>query len=304
MARWIGFDGTVCSLAIALAAGCCLTKAGLAQSEGPRPQYLKNVIYAKQGDEELEADVFLPLGEGPHPGVLLVHGGAWSRGHKSEMKFVGKLLADQGYTAVSINYRLAPKHPFPAQLEDCQTAVRWMRSNARQYKIDPRRVGGYGYSAGGNLVALLATMEHAPAAAETTNELPAPSTRLQAVVCGGTPFDFRGMDDDDRLLTYWLGTTRRERPGYYRLASPAAFVTADDPPFLLFHGQKDQLVDPASSRNMLTTLRRAGVPADMFELEEQGHMQAMFNRQAPVSCLEFFDRYLKLAPPKAQAAAP
>lgn len=279
--------------------------AAQAVAEEPQPQHLRNVVYARLGDVDLDADVFLPAGDGPHPGVLLVHGGAWSRGHKSEMKFVGKLLAEQGYTAVSITYRLAPKHPFPAQLEDCQAAVRWMRINADRYKIDPDRVGGYGYSAGGNLVALLATMQDCPAPlAEDAPERPAPSTRLKAVVCGGTPFDFRGMDGDDRLLAYWLGGTRREKPGWYRLASPASFVSRDDPPFLLYYGQNDQFVDPASSREMFSTLQRTGVSAEIFMLEEQGHMQAMYDRQAPLNCLKFLDQHLKLAPATQQAAAP
>lgn len=287
----------------------CLLAAGVsgrAEEQGPR--HLRHVVYAQHGEEELDADVFLPGTAGPHPGVLLVHGGSWARGHKAEMKFVGKLLAERGYTAVSIRYRLAPKHPFPAQLEDCCAAVRWMRTNCEEYKIDPQRVGGYGYSAGGHLVALMATMaDDTPATTdnEAKSDTVAPSPRLQAVVCGGAPFDFREVPEDDPTYVFWLGATRKDRPEPYHRASPLSFVSRDDPPMFLFCGQRDRFVDPSGSRSMLVELKRAGVPAEILELPDQGHFDAMYDRQAPVEGVKFFDRHLKGLPEQAdQVAAP
>ena len=114
-----------------------------------------DVAYADRGDKPLLADVYLPPGEGPFPGVLCIHGGAWRFGDKKRMKGIARQLANNGYTAVAIDYRLAPKHVFPAQLEDCRAALRWIRANANRYHVDPKRIAVFGYSAGGHLAALL-----------------------------------------------------------------------------------------------------------------------------------------------------
>src|SRR5262249_35028498 len=128
----------------------------------------------------------------PFPGMLVVHGGAWRVGSRAQLAWIASALADRGYTAVAISYRLAPSATFPAQLYDCQAAVRWMRSHASEYKIDPKHIGGFGYSAGGHLVALLGALDD--------NELKedglpadAPSARLQVVLAGGAPCDFRDL---------------------------------------------------------------------------------------------------------------
>src|SRR5687767_6527967 len=98
-------------------------------------EVFRSVPYAKPAGEELTADVYLPKGTQAHPAVLVVHGGAWTIGNKSHLSFAAKQFAEAGFCAVAINYRLAPKHKFPAQLEDCLAAVAWMRANAEKYRI-------------------------------------------------------------------------------------------------------------------------------------------------------------------------
>ncbi len=112
-------------------------------------------VYAERDSGPLKADLYVPQGEGPFPAMIIIHGGAWATGTKEQLAGVAKALARLGYTSAAISYRLAPQHQFPAQIYDCQAAVRWLRANAAKYKIDPDRIGGYGYSAGGELVALL-----------------------------------------------------------------------------------------------------------------------------------------------------
>ena len=239
-------------------------------------------VFAEPESGPLKADVYTPRGDGPFPGVLVVHGGAWYIGTRLQLSSVAQLLAQHGFTAVAIDYRLAPQHQFPAQIEDCKAAVRWMRREAARLKIDSKRIGGFGYSAGAQLVCLLGA-----------TGADAPSTRLKAVVCGGTPCDFRVLDPDEKFLSFWLGGTRREKPEQYRLASPAAFASADDPPMFFFHGEKDRLVPVDSPVLMCRVLQDAGVEAQLYVVPEAGHNRALMNPSALEKSVAFLVEHLQ-----------
>jgi acetyl esterase/lipase len=189
-------------------------------------------------------------------------------------------LADHGYTTVAIDYRLAPEHKFPAQLDDCRTAVRWMRSIAKNYKIDAERIGAYGYSAGGHLAALLGVTADA-------------STPIRAVVAGGAPCDLEALPAESQLLSYFLGATRAANPEAYRNASPKCFVTKDDPPMLLFHGRLDMIVPVTSSLRMAAALKSTGCAYELLVLPRIGHVAACYDDGAITASIKFFDRYLK-----------
>jgi acetyl esterase/lipase len=240
-------------------------------------------VYSETQSQPLKADVYLPRGKGPFPGVLVVHGGAWYIGTRAQLSGVAQMLARRGFAAVAISYRLAPKHQFPAQIEDCRQAVRWMRSQSSELKIDPERIGGFGYSAGAQLVCLLGTS----GAADT------PSTRLQAIACGGAPCEFRVLPLDQKMLSFWLGGTRREKPEQYRLASPAAFITADDPPMFFFHGDKDHLVPIASPQAMCRDLHEAGIESELYVVPDMGHTFAMMDRKALEKSVAFLSKHLQ-----------
>jgi acetyl esterase/lipase len=252
----------------------------------------RNLVYVERETGNLGADIYLPKGSGPFPGVLVVHGGAWTIGSRAQLAAVAVALAERGYTAAAISYRLAPQHPFPAQLCDCQAAVRWLRDHAAEFKIDPERIGGFGYSAGGQLVALLGTLGDSDFREDGVPQA-APSARLQAVVAGGAPCDFRVMPIHNSGLAYWLGGTRATKPDAYNLASPAAFVTNDDPPMFFFHGARDALVPIHSPQRMVERLTSTGITAEMYTIEDQGHIAALFDRDARQRALAFVDRHLK-----------
>lgn len=238
------------------------------------------VVYAERESGDLKADVYLPKGKGPFPGVVVVHGGAWYIGTRAQLSGVAQLLARHGMTAVAISYRLAPRHKFPAQIEDCKAAVRWMRLQAEQLKIDPQRLGGFGYSAGAQLVTLLGTSGPDDGLEGLDDPQSAPSTRLQAVAAGGVPCDFRVMDIDSTRLAFWLGGSRREAGELYRLASPRAFVSGDDPPMFFFHGENDGLVPLVSPAAMCQSLQEVGVPAELYVVPKIGHNFAAMDRTA------------------------
>jgi acetyl esterase/lipase len=258
----------------------------------PSIRIVRDKTYVERPSGPLAADVYLPRGDGPFPAMLVVHGGAWRFGSRSQLAAAALALADNGYVAVAINYRLAPQHTFPAQLHDCQAAVRWVRTNAKEYKIDPNRVGGFGYSAGGHLVALMGVLSE--------NELrepglPAdlPSARLQLVVAGGAPCDFRTLPANDSGLAYWLGGTRGRLPNAYRDASPAEFVSKDDPPMFFFHGEKDELVPLTGPKAMVARLDAVGVRAEMHEVPSAGHLEAIVHREVLGKVLTFTKAHLQ-----------
>jgi acetyl esterase/lipase len=255
-------------------------------------------VYVERESGPLKTDVYVPRGTGPFPAMIVVHGGAWASGTKAQLSGIAQGLAKLGYTAAAISYRLAPQDTFPAQVYDCQAAVRWLRANAADYKVDPDRIGGYGYSAGGHLVAMLGAMDDDDFR-EPGVPADAPSARLQIVVAGGAPCDFRMLPADSERLAYWLGGSPAKIPEAYEQASPSKYVTSDDPPMFFFHGAADDIVPIRSPRRMVEELKRAGVPVEFYEIAGAGHMGAVVDRQVMLQALAFVERNLKARAPAA-----
>ncbi len=265
-------------LAIAWLAGACPE----AHSAESAYQVVRNVTYATRDDGELKADIYCPAGTGPFPAVICIHGGAWFSGGRYQMMLVGRQLAERGYVAIAIAYRLAPKHKFPAQIEDCQEAVKWATKWAGQYKIDAGRIAAWGYSAGGHLAALLGVSD----------------PQIKAVVAGGAPCDFRQLPADARTLAYWLGGTRSEMPDVYRSASPAALIKPNSPPFFFYHGEADNLVPLKQPKDMIAALKQAGVEAQLHMVPKAGHIAAFLDRQCIEAAIDFLDKHLSKAAAK------
>ena len=118
----------------------------------------EKIVYSTVADRELLLDAFVPKDDGLHPAVLVVHGGAWRSGDRKQLRGYANALAKRGFVCFAIDYRLAPKDKFPAQIEDCREAVKWIRANSAVYHVDPGKLGAIGYSAGGHLVCLLGTI--------------------------------------------------------------------------------------------------------------------------------------------------
>lgn len=242
---------------------------------------ISDVVYASPGGEDLKVDLYLPEGEGPFPGVLMVHGGAWITGDRSRMAIHALQLARSGYCVASIGYRLAPMHKFPAQLDDCRAALDWFRDHADQYHVDPNRIAGYGFSAGAHLICLTAMTATDPARG------------LCAVVAGGTPCDLTLEPAKSARLAYFLGGTRADIPDVYRQASPATFVTAKVPPMFFFHGTADNLVPLSSVKSMCSALDAAGCDARLWEIDKASHIGSFMSPQARQEAVKFLDEVLQ-----------
>lgn len=229
----------------------------------------EKITYSTVGDRELLLDAFIPHADGRHPAVLVVHGGAWRSGNRKQLRAYATTLAEHGFVCFAIDYRLAPEHKFPAQIEDCRMAVRWIRKNASQYKVNPDRLGAIGYSAGGHLVSLLATTGEPPSDANGNID-----TRIQVAAAGGAPTDFRWFPDNGRWAEFWMGGDLTSKRELFLAASTAAFVDAGDAPLFFFNGSADMLVPEAWTKACYFALKSAGVKTEFYSITNAGHMQA------------------------------
>lgn len=252
-----------------------------------------NIRYTPEDwPETLHADLYVAERTSAGPAVLLVHGGGWQGRSRDDMADTARTLARHGYTTMNIDYRFAPQYQYPAQLRDLQQALDWLRRHQRELAVDPQRIAGFGYSSGAHLVSLLATVN------SSDHPDRAPWNRdqqgLVAVVAGGLPADL-GNFDSGRLLKQFLGGTREDLPERYRRASPAAWVTADTPPHLLFHGTWDGLVPVAQPRSFRRRLDDAGVDNQLLLMHGHGHVTSfLFRGTVMDEILGFLESYARL----------
>lgn len=240
-----------------------------------------NLVYRKIGDRELRADLYLPKNpKGKVPLILCIHGGGWSRGNKKQCPALP--MVKEGYAVASIQYRLTDEAPFPAQIEDCKAAVRWLRSIAPKYGFDPDRIGVWGHSSGAHLAALLGT-SGGVAALEGKGDNADFSSRVQAVCEISGPADLVQMyhdvsasssemaPDAKAALEALIGGKLEAKKDVAIAASPITYISKDDPPFLIIHGDEDATVPVNQSRLFATALKKAGVPVTLDVVAGRGH---------------------------------
>jgi acetyl esterase/lipase len=256
----------------------------------------KDIVYGVQGGEKLLLDVYEPLfpSPTPRPAVVLIHGGWWTSLDKSTMQGMGNFLARTGYVAVSVDYRLLheDQNRWPAQLDDVQRAVRWLRANASKYNIDPDRIGAFGHSAGAQLAALLGmedTRDNSdPALAKY-------SSRVQAVVDVSGPTDFLTSHtaDGETGMAFLFGGGPDKLPDVWRSASPVSHVAKTNAPVLIVHGTGDSIVPMAQAQELYDKLQEAGVPVSLVKIND-GHTfeTPEARRRLAMESLLFFNRYL------------
>lgn len=282
----------------------CASIAAAAQSAGDKPTVLKDVVYARIGDRALRINLTLPSDATakPHPAILWVHGGGWCMGDHNADLTDDFGLNGHGFVTGSIEYRLSQEAKYPAQIQDCKAAIRFLRANAKKYGIDPNRIGVWGGSAGGHLVALLGTTGGIKALEGTDN--PGYSSRVQAVcdLFGPTDFSESGIKgykpEVVAMIDGLLGGPVKEHRGLARMASPVEFASKDDPPMLILHGDQDPLVPMSQSEELYTALKRVGADVTLVKVKNAGHGFTPAQKSDP-SCdelkkmvLEFFAKEL------------
>jgi len=245
----------------------------------------RDVVYGNVDEPMHRADVYrlksVPKSQ-KSPGVIMIHGGAWLGGDKTNDAVHAKRLAKLGFVVMAINYRLIPKHPYPSQLDDCYLALEWMNLHTDDLGVRTDSLGAWGYSAGGHLSALLAM--------HPKEGLP----RLKAAVVGAAPCDLTQIPEDSKMLIGLLGGTRAEYPARYADASPVTHVSQDDPPIFMFHGSKDWLVPPNNSSAMLAALERKGVICDLCVVKNKAHLMTFIDMDATEQSFLFLKKHLSV----------
>lgn len=259
-----------------------LGRAAPGQTKPPAPAIERGIVYATQDGEELKLDLCKPADTPgatlpPRAMVVCVHGGGWVAGDRVDQHRQIVRLAKEGFVAVSISYRFAPKHPYPAPLDDVKAALRFVRSKASDWNIDPERVAVLGESAGGHLSLLAGLMPSEP------------DTKVRAVVnyCGPTDFvswkpTIAGevvlavglKRNSADILKAFLGADDRAA-AIMKKASPITYVTRERakecPPILTLQGTADPIVPDQQARLLHKALDAAGVPNRLVLLDGAGH---------------------------------
>lgn len=226
------------------------------------PKVDSDVVYSKPAGFELKMDIYRPEASvATKAAVVVIHGGAWIMGDKKEMKPLCEALAKQGMLAVSIQYRLAPKTRWPGFYDDAQTAVRYLRENARKLGIDPNRIGASGASAGGQLALLLGFTDTRDTKAK---EYPRHSSRVRAVfdIFGPTDMSRDYPASYDSLFYTILGKPKAQSAGEIRTASPVNFIDRLASPVFIVHGTADPVVPVAQSKWLESKLRLNGTSVE------------------------------------------
>jgi acetyl esterase/lipase len=272
---------------------------GMAVQLGPSvplhiPDFFRGMPGASVEPETLPLNIvyYRPKGDGPHPGVIDIYGGAWQRGAPADSRQFDGYLASKGYAVFAIDYRHAPAFRFPAQIEDVRAAIVFVHENATRYRTDPERLILCGRSAGGQL-ALLAAYEPGP-------------VPIQAVISFYGPVDLAGGYDDipspdpvdvRQVLVTYLGGSPAQAPVAYRTASPITYAKQTLPPTLLIQGARDHLVKPRFPRELQRMLLASGNRAVLLEIPWAEHaFDAVFVGIGNRLALHYIEQFLSQLP--------
>lgn len=259
----------------------------------------RDLEYVEGGHERHKLDLYLPESEKVLPLVIWIHGGGWKNGDKGGGQYRG--LVAEGFAVASINYRLSGHAVFPAQINDCKAAIRWLRKNADEYGIDPDRFGVWGSSAGGHLSALVGTSGDVESL-EGDVGVTGVSSRVQAVCDWYGPTDLLKMNEQrnvegsmdhdrpDSPESLLIGGNLQDNPELAKPVNPIEYISKDDPPFLIVHGDRDPAVPIGQSYLLRDALQEAGVPVEMVVVEGAGH--GRFPQEYQQQAVEYFQEVL------------
>jgi acetyl esterase/lipase len=289
-----------------LVAGAWLCTADPVHSQKAAPplpegvELQRDVVYGQGGGRDLKLHILRPKDppREPMPVLVFIHGGGWRGGHRDVGIPRLAPFATRGYFCATIEYRLSGEAVWPAQIEDCKCAIRSLRAHAKEWNLDPDRIGVWGSSAGGHLVALLGTAGDAKEL-EGKGGHAEFSSRVQAVCDWFGPTDFPKLFADEPdgkaagAVTGLIGGPPMDNAAKLKQASPITYVSKDAPPFLIMHGDKDPIVPLSQSEVLHEALKKAGADSTLVVLPGAGHGFAGADIDRRVA--DFFDRHLKAA---------
>lgn len=288
-----------CLLAASLLAACGQTPRQADSGEPIRyelKQKLSDIRYVPDAwSDPLNADLWLPDRPDKAPVVMLIHGGGWSSRNRSDMNDIAEQLVSAGFAAFNVSHRFAPKHTFPAQLNDVMQAKRWLTQHADRYGLRSESIAVWGYSSGAHLAALLGSVDSSDQRKD--GERPVQyqdQPEVVAVIAGGTPADLRRYPKSP-LVNDFLGGTGSELPAVYEQASPMAQISEGDAAVFLYHGEKDFLVEVAQATNYHEALKAADIETELYLHPWREHSTMfLFGSEAERKAISFLlDHYAR-----------
>lgn len=259
-----------------------------------------NVPYNNDTLQKHLLDIYLPANaKGKVPLVVFIHGGAWLVNDKyADMGYMKKTVAEivgSGFALASIDYRFSTQAVFPAQIQDCNRAISFLYDNAGKYGFDKKRFAVMGFSAGGHLASLVGLSKNNNVA-QFFMPGASKSFRFKAVVDFYGPAElilFPGAADEKSPESMLIGATPLARPDLAKVASPVTYVDKNDPPFLIIHGEKDDMVAPKQSQLLSAWLNVAGVPNELIIVKDAPHYGVMFDAdEIRKTVINFLKKYL------------
>lgn len=306
---------------LAMVAAGGFTAGSLAAANGPQPQaqtqlkieVLPAVEFGKGGTNVLKMTVLRPVEKQakPMPAIVFLFGGAWRSGNRNQGTNHLARFAERGYFCASIDYRFSQQALFPAQLHDAKCAIRFLRAKAREFNLNPDRIGVWGMSSGAHLAALLGTSagvaelegeggwKEFPSHVNAVVDMFGPTDFLKMDAAGGGLFPHNAAESPESRL---IGGPIQDHPEKAAAANPIKYVSRDDPPFLILHGTADQLVPFNQSELLVAALKAAEVPVRFHPVP--GGQHGFLEVQIGGVIDEFFDQYLKDLKRPAPSAKP
>lgn len=263
----------------------------------------RDVVYSQPEGEKLQMDIYRPqtLSDGLKPAVVVIHGGAWVSGKRQDMAAMCESLAKEGFLAATVSYRLAPKHKWPAMVEDVRTAVRYLRSRAAELKIDPNRFGAAGASAGGHLALLLGASD---SPTPDLTEYKGFSSKVQAVfnLFGPTDLGNDYPQSLDLMFSVVLGKPKNQAAEIVKNASPVSHIGEKSAPVFTLHGKADPLVPVKQAERLDAALKAKGVEHQMRLIDGMKHEVDLTNPAVSSALTEALNWLRTKLAPKASVA--
>ena len=271
----------------------------LSAAELPIPEGVKferGVEFANPDEQHLQLNIAQPEGPGPFPAIICIHGGGFRAGKRESYDALCLTLAKHGFVAITLTYRLAPAHPFPAAVQDCKAAVRWLRANADKYHVDSKRIGATGSSAGGHLAQFLGVTADVPEFEGSGNLNH--SSAVNCVVNYYGPSDltqsYGKSVDAAEVLPLFFGGNLEQKRRQHIVGSPLYWVTPRAVPTLCIHGTEDKYVAFEQAEWLVGRLKACAVEAELLQMDGAGHgFKGADAEKAQNALLAFFNRHLK-----------